>query len=78
MATASPGVDVEADQRQAVVDDEQLHQQRRALEQRDVAGRGAAHELRCRTMRSERDAEAEDDAADKADRGEQQGPFAGP
>ena len=69
-----PGIELQPDERQSVIDDEQLHQQRRALEQGDIAGRRTLQQRAAGGAR-QRDAEPGDAAADEADRRERERPF---
>ena len=56
-----PGIDVESHQRNAVIDDEKLHQKRRTLKDGDVTGGEAAGERGVRGA-GEGDSKAEDAA----------------
>jgi hypothetical protein len=70
----NPGVEPQTHQRQPVIDDEELHQKRCSLEDRNVAGRHAL-EQRYAGGSCERDAEACNAATDEADHGQDNGPF---
>ncbi len=69
-----PGIELQPDQREAVIDHEELHQERRALEQRDIACRDALHQ-RPLGDPHQRDGKPEHAPADEADQREQHGPF---
>ena len=69
-----PGRELEADEGQSVIDDEQLHQQRRALEYGDIAGRDAPARARPRcAARATRSPKMT--AAGEGDQRQQQRPF---
>ena len=70
----NPRIDIEAEKCHAVIDDEELHEERRALEDRDIAGGRLLQDLVFRRA-GQRHEKTENATADKADDRQCHGPF---